>query len=145
MEPLDLRIGPPRGPRVELAGIAFTARVVDKLRASLPGGNLHEYFPFVGVSAGWAHYTGIDLHELRDVIAEAASEADVETWIFEHTTHLDKATVNAKLHRINSLKMPDDLREVFERTYSAEIRERCTNIFELLELDDARFYTTSEH
>jgi hypothetical protein len=144
MEPLDLRLGPPRGPRVELAGIAFTARAVDKLRASLPGGNLHEYFPFVGVSAGWAHYTGIDLNELRDVIAAAGSETEVETWILERTAHLDKAIINAKLHRINSLKMPDDLRVVFERTYSADIRERYTNIFELLELDDVRFYTTSE-
>ena len=55
MEALDLRTAAPRGPRVQVAGIVFTARVIDKLRASLPGGELNGYFPFIGFSQLWAY------------------------------------------------------------------------------------------
>ncbi len=141
MEPLDLRIAPPRGPRVRLAGIAFTARAVDKLRASLPGGELNGYFPFVGFSELWAHYTGIDLHALQAIVRDAASEDAVETWIADRTAHVDKEKINAKMEHFPASRTPDNLRELFEETYPEALR---TNpelpIFELLEHDDARLY-----
>ena len=140
MEALSFANRPPRGPREKLAGIVFTARVVDKLRASLPGGELNEYIPYAGMSVAWQHYTKIDLAELRGVVERAESESEVEAWIAERTTHLDKATINEKLERFNTSRMPDDLRPLFERLIPAELRERYPNIFDLLEADDARLY-----
>lgn len=140
MEPLDLRTAPPRGPREQVAGIVFTGRVIDKLRASLPGGEPNGYFPFAGFSELWAYYTGIDLHELQSVVARAASEADVEAWIAERTAQIDKAKVNGKMERFESSRTAEALKEAFERSYPAELRERHPVIFDLLEADDARLY-----
>jgi len=141
MGPLDFRSTAPRGPRAQVAGIVFTARVIDKLRASLPGGDLNGYFPFIGFSEVWAYYTGIDLRELQGVVARAASEAEVEAWIVERTAHVDKAKINGKMERFDSVRMSDEMREVFERSYPAELRERHTVLFDLFEADDARLFT----
>ena len=140
MEPLDLRTAPPRGPRAQVAGIVFTGRVIDKLRASLPGGELNGYFPFIGFSELWAYYTGIDLHELQSVVALASSEADVEAWIAEHTAHVDKAKINGKMERFESSRTSEDMRDVFERSYPADLRERYAVLFDLFDADDARLY-----
>jgi hypothetical protein len=140
MEPLNLRVAPPRGPREQLAGIVFTARLVDKLRASLPGGELNGYVPTTGFSALWAHYTKIDLEELRTVVAGAASEGDIERWIDEHTTAVDKPAINGKMERFASSRTPDDMRAQFDSFYPAELRERHAIVFDLLEADDARLY-----
>ncbi len=140
MEPLDLRDAPPRGPRVQLAGIVFTARVVDKLRAALPGGDLNGYFPFIAFSTLWEHYTGVDLKELQRIVERSATEAEVEAWILERTATVDKATINAKMERFDSARTPDSIRETFALTYPTELRDRHKIIFDLLEADDARLY-----
>jgi hypothetical protein len=141
MEPLDLRIAAPRGPRMQIAGIVFTARVIDKLRASLPGGELNGYFPFIGFSELWAHYTAIDLRELQGVVARAAAEGEVDAWIAERTAHVDKAKINAKMERFESSRTSGELREVFERSYPADLRERHAVLFDLFDADDARLYS----
>ncbi len=143
MEPLDFRTAAPRGPRVQVAGIVFTGRVIDKLRASLPGGELNGYFPFIGFSELWAYYTGIDLRELQGVIASASSEADVEAWIAERTAHVDKAKINGKMERFESSRTSEEMRETFERAYPADLRERHAVLFDLFEADDARLYAES--
>jgi hypothetical protein len=143
MEPLDFRTAPPRGPRAQVAGIMFTGRVIDKLRASLPGGELNGYFPFVGFSELWAYYTKIDLHELQSVVARAASEAEVEAWIAERTAEVDKPKINGKMERFESSRTSDDMRELFERSYPADLRERHAVLFDLFEADDARLYSRS--
>jgi Domain of unknown function (DUF5069) len=140
MEPLDFHIAPPRGPRAQVAGIVFTGRVIDKLRASLPGGELNGYFPFTGFSELWAYYTKIDLHELQGVVARAASEDEVEAWIAERTAEVDKAKINGKMERFESSRTSEDMRELFERSYPADLRERHGVLFDLFEADDARLY-----
>ena len=143
MEPLDLRIAAPRGPRAHVAGIAYTGRVIDKVRASLPGGELNGYFPFIGFSRLWAYYTGIDLHELQGIVARAASEAEVEAWIGERTAHVDKAKINGKMERFDSARMSEEMRDLFERSYPADLRARHLVLFDLFEADDARTYAQS--
>jgi hypothetical protein len=140
MEPLNLRLAPPRGPRETLAGIVFTARVVDKLRASLPGGELSGYIALEGFSEMWAHYTGIDLTELREVVADLSTEDEVEAWILERTAHVDKEKVNGRMERYDARRMPDDRRERYNSVYPEELREQYPIIFDLLERDDARLY-----
>jgi uncharacterized protein DUF5069 len=140
MDPLNFQVAPPRGPREQLAGIVFTARLIDKLRASLPGGELNGYIATAGFSSLWAHYTRIDLDELRTVVAGAPSESAVEQWIIEHTEALDKPAVNGKMERFESSRTPDGMRAAFESFYPVELRERHAIIFDLLEADDARLY-----
>jgi len=43
MEPLNLETAAPRSPYVQLGGLYMLARTVDKVRATLPGGNLGLY------------------------------------------------------------------------------------------------------
>ena len=140
MDPLNFQVAPPRGPREQLAGIVFTARLIDKLRASLPGGQLNGYIATAGFSTLWAYYTRIDLDELRTVVAGAPSETAVEHWIVERTEALDKTAINGKMERFESHRTPDDMRAAFESFYPVELRERHAIIFDLLEADDARLY-----
>lgn len=140
MTPLNLHLAPPRGPRERLAGLVFTARLVDKLRASLPGGELNGYVATTGFSELWAYYTNVDLAQLRDAVAEFASETDVERWIVERTSELDKERINERMERFDSSRTPDELRAQFERFYPAELRERYPIVLDLLEADDARLY-----
>ena len=138
MHPLDLRLCRPRAPREQLAGIIFTPRVIDKIRASLPGGELNGYFTDIGMSIVWAHYTRIDLNELRTVVQDAQTEDDVERWIEARTSHLDKERINKKLESIDSSRMPETWREAFENAYPAELRAQHACILDLIEADDAR-------
>ncbi len=124
-----------------MAGIVFTARAVDKLRASLPGGELNGYFPFIGFSELWAYYTGIDLRELQGVVARAASEAEVELWIAGRSANVDRAKINGKMERFESSRTSAEMREVFERSYPLDLRERHLVLFDLFEADDARLYS----
>jgi hypothetical protein len=143
MLPLNFLHVAPRGPRARVAGIVFTARVIDKLRAALPGGELNGYFPFTGFSELWAYYTKVDLTALQRRIEAAASEEDVEAWLVERTAELDKAKINAKMEGFDSGRTPESMRETFEQAYPAALRERYTVVFDLLEADDALRYSVA--
>lgn len=138
MEPLDLRLQQPRSPRAQLAGIIFSARAVDKIRASLPGGNLNGYFTGIGMSVVWAHYTKIDLAELTEVVRNAQSENEVEAWIAVRTAKLDKDRVNAKLLSMETTRIPEAWKAAFDDAYPPELREQHRFVFDLIEADDAR-------
>jgi len=140
MEPLSFATAPPRGPREQLAGIVYTARVIDKLRASLPGGELNGYLAREGFSEMWQYYTGIDLVELRDIVARAATEDEVEAWIVERTAHVDREKINGRMQRYDARRMPEDRRERYDSVYPTELRAQCPIIFDLLEADDERLY-----
>jgi len=140
MQPLDLAARPPRGPRERVAGIVFTARLIDKLRASLPGGNPSGFYPFIGFSEMWAYYTRVDLIEFQQHILDAASENEVERWLAERTRGLDKPAINAKMERFKTDRTPEPMRELFETSYPVDLRTRFPILFDLLEADDARLY-----
>lgn len=137
MEALDLRTHPPRGPRERLAGLVFLPRAIDKLRATLPGGDCGGYFPYRGLSELFAHLTGIDLQELREVIAQAACESDVETWVAQRIDEQIAGKSNHVLSGFTNQKIPESYRPLFESAASAALRERYPNLFDLLEADDA--------
>jgi hypothetical protein len=145
MEPLDLSTDRPRGPRVQLAGMTYTARVIDKLRAALPGGNPNGFLPFTGLSEAWQKYSGIDLHELYNVVRSAASEQEVVQWIDSRTRSIDKPAFNAKLEGFVTTRLPESWRAAFESFYPAELRAAHVNMFDLLEADDERLYGTSRY
>lgn len=140
MKALDLTQHPPRGPRATIAGLVFAARLVDKLRAAMPGGETNGYLPFAGVSELWAHRTGIDLRELQAAIAQAEDELEIENWISERTPHIERPRFNEGFHRLDTAQLPQAWRPTFERIYPEDLRLSTTNFFELIEADDRRTY-----
>ena len=141
MKPLSFAVAPPRGPRVALASIVYSARVIDKLRAALPGGELNGFLPFDGFSLLWAHYTQIDLYELFDVIVSAEDEDEIIAWISTRTQSIDTAKINTKMVNFSTDRISDEMRAQFDAIYPRELRERLTNLFDLLEADDQRLYS----
>ena len=98
MEALDLSKRPPRSPREMLPGLdlLMIARTVDKLRATLPGGNLGIY-KIPGFSERVLKGLGIDEGELRDVVARAAGDAEVAAWIAARVAPERFAEINAAI------------------------------------------------
>ncbi|MGA8098501.1 MAG: DUF5069 domain-containing protein [Candidatus Cybelea sp.] len=98
MNALDLTQRPPRSPRELLPGLnlLMAARTVDKIRATLPGGNIGDY-QITGFSSSLLNALGIAEAVLRKVIAGAQSDAEVAAWIREHTNPERYAEINAKL------------------------------------------------
>jgi hypothetical protein len=115
MEAMDLTKRPPRSPRELLPGLELfmAARTVDKLRATLPGGNLGEY-QITGFSSSLLNALEISEGLLRGVIARARSDEEIAAWIREHSKPERYAEINAKL----------EARTVGERLNDAQFLER---------------------
>ena len=98
MDALDLTKRPPRSPRELLPGLELfmAARTVDKLRATLPGGDIGEY-QITGFSSSLLNALGIAESVLRKVIAQASSDEEVASWIREHSDPNRYREINAKL------------------------------------------------
>jgi hypothetical protein len=141
MQPLDLRMHPPRGPRQKLGGLYMLARTIDKLRATLPGGNLGEYHVFFGLSKHMADRLGIDLTELADVVRDAGTEDDVVAWVRARSDPSSYDRVNLDLcERTQSKHVPPEHRQRFESKYAPEVRTAHENLFDLIEADDRHCY-----
>jgi hypothetical protein len=83
MEPLDLRQGPPRPPRATLAGIIFLPRSIDKLRATLPGGDIGVY-NIPGFTGMMLERLGIGVEDLTEIVRKAATDDDVAAYVTAH-------------------------------------------------------------
>lgn len=73
----------------------MAARTVDKIRATLPGGNIGDY-QITGFSSNLLNALGIAESVLRKVIAAADSDEAIATWIREHSDPARYAEINAK-------------------------------------------------
>jgi hypothetical protein len=83
MDALDLRKAPPRRPRAELADVVFMPRSIDKIRATLPGGDLGAY-TISGFTATMFDMLGIALEDVTAAVRSAASDDDVAAYVHEH-------------------------------------------------------------
>lgn len=141
MQPLDLRVHPPRGPRQTLGGLYMLARTLDKLRAALPGGDLGEYHVFFGLSKHLADQLGIDLQQLAHLVRDAQTEGDVVDWVREHSDPSKYGEINHELEeRTQTRHIPSEHRARFESKYAPELRVRHDNLFDLIEADDRSCY-----
>jgi len=118
----------------------FLARTVDKLRAQLPGGDLGVYVvdgPRT-LSGYVLHKLGLDVDELRSVVAAARDDEEVAAWLREHTDPALIDEVNRKLEgsRIDGLTA-EHYAFVAERHPLLHGRPEITTTFDLLEADDA--------
>ncbi|MBV8638155.1 MAG: DUF5069 domain-containing protein [Candidatus Eremiobacteraeota bacterium] len=76
MEALNLRLAPPRKPSDILGGVVFMARTVDKIRATLPGGDPGPY-KVEGYSMRVLTALGIDLNDFISIVTLAQTDDDV--------------------------------------------------------------------
>jgi hypothetical protein len=98
MDALDLTQAPPRSARAQLAdlNLLMAARTVDKLRASLPGGDLGTY-KMAGFSTRLLEALGISEDALRTVVAQAASDAEIATWMRANSDSHQYEAINAAM------------------------------------------------
>ena len=140
MDALDLTKRPPRSPRDLLPGLDLfmAARTVDKLRATLPGGNIGEY-QITGFSSSLLNALGIAESVLRKVIAQASSDEEVASWIREHSDSSRYGEINAKLEgRTVGERLNDE--EFLRRYPSARNLPPETSRLDHLIADDAEAF-----
>lgn len=89
---IDLRTGFPRSAVDALADYAIAARAIDKCRAELAGVN-GEYHYACPLTKIWSEYAGIDLDELRTVVATGATDAEIASWITQKATKRERIEI----------------------------------------------------
>ena len=142
MKALDLTQRPPRSPRELLPGLdlLMAARTVDKLRATLPGGNIGEY-QITGFSSSLLNALGIAESSLRKAIAGAQSDEEIAAWIREHSDPQRYAEINEKLQsRTVGERLSDP--EFLKRYPSARRLPPETSRLDHLIADDAESFAT---
>jgi hypothetical protein len=140
MDALDLRTRPPRGPRETLDGLMMMPRTIDKVRATLPGGNLGPYHVKPGISEALLAIIGIDLEALTAVVAETQNDDDVAAWLRSHVDVTRYAKANAILSGMRGEDVPAEHRARFEACYPADLLQRYPINFDLIEADDRELY-----
>ena len=133
MEPLDLTKTPPRSPYVRLGGLLMLARTIDKIRATLPGGNLGAY-RIRGFSQQLLDKLGADEDDLRAVVALASSDDEVLAWVRAHSDESTYDRINAEFEAETVGQQAPDY---FERYPAAKTLPPETTLLRALELDDA--------
>lgn len=114
----DLRREFPRSPAEPLADYAIAARALDKCRAELVGwqGDYHYACP---LSKIFLDYAGITPEDFQAFVSTGASDAEVESWIREHATPRERATILrwSNSWRERRLSQLDDSLQIFMEDY----------------------------
>ena len=138
----DLTKDYPRSPRETLAGYVIAARMLDKCRAVLAGtaGEYHFNCPLDNQFLGFA---GIDAEQFKAFAATGATDAEVATWIEQHSKVKDRAQVvawNNKLRYTRSCDMPIELQQFLEDYIPKFIpKNRPVNVwFDVYDLEEKR-------
>jgi hypothetical protein len=142
MDALDLTLRPPRSPREPLSelDIFMLARTVDKLRATLPGGNIGAY-QITGFSSRLLLKLDIAESVLRGVIAKASSDAEIAAWIRAHSDAAAYGEINAGFERMTVGERLRDA-EFVKRYPIARTLPPETSRLDLLAADDAEAFGT---
>jgi hypothetical protein len=140
MDALDLTQRPPRSPRDLLPGLdlLMAARTVDKIRATLPGGNLGEY-QITGFSSSLLNRLGIVEGLLREAIAQATSDAEVADWIARHSDPARYAEINASLERPTVGERLDDPEFLLRYPVARRLAPESSRLDLLVADDEAAF------
>jgi len=138
MDALDLTKRPPRSPSERLGGLLMLARTIDKLRATLPGGNIGAY-QIPGFSARLMERLGIEEAALREVVAGAKSDDDVVAWVRAHSdpSHYDEINEGLRKRRVADRINDADFNE---RYPSAKSLPLDMPLIEMLDHDDRAMF-----
>lgn len=140
MEPLDLRTRAPRSPRETLDGLMMMPRTIDKVRATLPGGNLGPYHVAFGISDIMLKFINVRLDDLTAAVARAESDSDVALWLREHADRTQYSRANAVMSSMTGDDVPPEHRARFESMYSERLLKAHRLNFDLIEADDRELY-----
>jgi len=138
MEPLDLTRRPPRSPKEELDGLVMLPRTIDKMRATLPGGNPGQY-RIKGFSSRLLDAIGVSEDDFRDAVASAQTDEDVAKWLREHADVSKYAEVSKTL-RERTIDRIEDKAGFAERYPIIKQRPDLYYHFDILEADDAEMF-----
>jgi hypothetical protein len=143
MQPLDLRLHPPRSCYVELDGLLLMPRTIDKLRARLPGGNPGDYFingKIKGISGYLLERLGITEAELLEAVRNARDEADVAQWLRERVDTSQYPAINQTLRRIKPKHAEDPAFFAGEYAETLAQQPELVTIMDIIEADDRRVF-----
>lgn len=115
------------------------ARTVDKVRATLPGGDLGQY-KVEGYSMRVLTGLGIDLDDFTSIVTLAQSDDDVARWILKQTTQETRDQVNAKVSA-ETIRDRMDSPNFFVRNPVAKTLPLETPILKMLEYDDLGMFS----
>lgn len=138
MEPLDLTKAPPRSPKVQLDGLAMLPRTIDKLRATLPGGNPGVY-KISGFSETLLDTIGVKEDDIREAVRRAESDDDVAKWLREHADTGKYAGFNEYILK-RSVDDVKDKAAFMERYPILKKRPDIYYLADMLEADDAEMF-----
>jgi hypothetical protein len=143
MEPLDLSCSPPRKAVSDEYGICFLARTIDKIRATLPGGNIGPYRiaadEVTTLSAHLFEHLGVTEDAFRAVVANAQSEDEVVAWVRQHLTDHSIDSWNRWVRSLTIANISDRGRQSLVRTNpSAAMLPASTPILDALDIEDDR-------
>lgn len=116
-----------------MVGVVLLPRTIDKLRASLPGGNLGAY-KIPGFSTRLLEMLGVTEDEMLEAVRRASSDDDVAAWLRSRVDPKKYEQVNQHFENltVESLKDPQD----YDRRYPIRKRLGLTNLLDVLEADD---------
>jgi hypothetical protein len=119
-------------------------RTIDKLRATLPGGNPGVYFinaKIKGISGYLLERLGVTEDELREAVRDAAAEEDVARWLRERTDATAYSAINQTLRRIRPKHAEDET--YFRIVYAETLAQHpeLEFIVDIIEADDRRLFS----
>jgi len=138
MESLDLRNAPPRSPNRELGGLLMLARTIDKVRATLPGGDLGDY-QIDGFSRRLWKLLEVDQADFEAAVKAAKSDADVVAWVHAHTDAAMYPEINEKLTARTVGDRIDDPEFVAKYPVASTMPHDAT-LLDMLDADDKASY-----
>ena len=144
MEPLDLSKRAPRGPRETLDGLMMMPRTIDKIRATLPGGNPGPYHIAPGISGVMLQIIGVRVEDLTNAVAQAKDEEEVAAWLRSHADVSQYIRANTIMSSMRDEDIPPDHRARFESLYPERLRKQHRLNFDLIEADDRELYAHAE-
>lgn len=130
----DLRAHPPRSARVELGGLVFLARTIDKTRAKLQG-TLGMYKIGPGISIYLFEWLGVTEEQFTDAVRNARSDEDVVAWLHAHSDPAGYPSINERL-AARGIRDESHLAEVLPRYPVLRAYPHLRNWFEIFEIDD---------
>ncbi len=142
MEPLDLTYRPPRAPKEQLAGLYMLPRTIDKIRASLPGGNPGQYW-IKGFSQRLLDALGIQLDDITAVVALAQSDEEVGAWVVRHSDPSGYGEINEAMVTRSYANASPDRREYMHGIYGPDIAQYET-LFDMIEADDRKSFAQTQ-
>ena len=83
MQPLSLQGSRPRPARADVDGIVFLPRSIDKVRATLPGGDIADY-KIEGFTGQMLDDFGISVADFTEAVRTANTDADVAAFVRAH-------------------------------------------------------------